>query len=160
MTEQQDLSGLRIDHDRLQSGPERKFGKYYIAAAIVLAGVIAFLWFSGMFSAVPEVETTTATMTYPSSANAVLTASGYVVAQQKASLASKATGRLILLNVEEGDRVKKNQIIGQIEDQDVLAALAQVRANYELSKADLNDAKQTYDRQRSLFASGSASQAE
>ncbi len=160
MTEQQDLSGLRIDHDRLKSGPERKFGKYYITAAIVLAGVIAFLWFSGIFSAAPEVETTTATMTYPSSANAVLTASGYVVAQQKASIASKATGRLVLLNVEEGDRVKKNQIIGQIEDQDVLASLAYVRANYELSKADLNDARQWYDRQRSLFASGSASQAE
>ncbi len=159
-TEQADLTGLRIDHDRHESTVERKFGKYYILAAILLVAVIGYLWFTGTFTSAPEVETTVATMTYPSSANAVLTASGYVVAQQKASIASKATGRLILLTVEEGDKVKKNQIIGQIEDQDVVAALSQVRANYEMSKADLNDAKQWLDRQRTLFASGSASQSE
>ena len=159
-TEQADLSALRIDHDLHESATERKFGKYYILAGILLVALVGYLWFAGTFAATPEVETTIATMTYPSSANAVLTASGYVVAQQKASIASKATGRLILLTVEEGDKVRKNQIIGQIEDQDVVATLAQVRANYEMSKADLNDAKQWLDRQRSLFASGSASQAE
>lgn len=159
-TEQADLSGLRIDHDRQEIVKERKLGKYYILAALALVAVIGYLWFTGTFAATTEVETTVATMTYPSSANAVLTASGYVVAQQKASIASKATGRLVLLTVEEGDKVRKNQIIGQIEDQDVVATLAQVRANYEMSKADLNDAKQWLDRQRSLFASGSASQAE
>lgn len=159
-TEQADLSGLRIDHDRHELVTERKLGKYYILAAILFVAVIGYLWFTGTFAATPEVETTVATMIYPSSANAVLTASGYVVAQQKASIASKATGRLILLTVEEGDKVKKSQIIGQIEDQDVVATLGQVRANYEMAKADLNDAKQWLDRQRALFASGSASQAE
>ncbi|MEK7671861.1 MAG: efflux RND transporter periplasmic adaptor subunit, partial [Bacteroidota bacterium] len=51
-------------------------------------------------------------------------------------------------------------IIARIEDQDVVAALAQARANYELAKADLEDAKQWLERTRTLHASGSSSQAD
>jgi len=54
-----------------------------------------------------EVQLATATLTSPSQASAVLTASGYVVARRKAAVASKGTGRLVFLGVEEGDKVKK-----------------------------------------------------
>lgn len=162
-TSKADLSSLRIDNEARNGGQSEKGSKTkYIVSAIVLlvAAAAAYLFFSGSFAATLEVETASASLTYPSAANAVLTASGYVVAQQKAAIASKATGRLVYLGVEEGDKVKKGQIIARIEDQDVLAALAQARANHELARADIDDASQWYDRMKTMFASGTSSQSD
>jgi RND family efflux transporter MFP subunit len=101
-----------------------------------------------------------ATLTSPSQANAVLTASGYVVAQRKAAVASKGTGRLVFLGVEEGDRVKKGQIIARIEDEDIQANLDQARANLRTYEAEVNDAEQSLERQRNLLVQSLASQAD
>ena len=49
-----------------------------------------------------EVEIATVTTAYPSQAFSLLNATGYVVAQRKAAVASKATGRVEWLGVEEG----------------------------------------------------------
>ena len=57
----------------------------------------------------PEVDQTTVTLAYPYQAYTVLNATGYVVAQRKASVASKATGRLEWLGVAEGSRVKQRR---------------------------------------------------
>ncbi|MCU0452726.1 MAG: efflux RND transporter periplasmic adaptor subunit [Bacteroidetes bacterium] len=102
----------------------------------------------------------TASFTSPAQSNAVLTASGYVVAQRKAAVASKGTGRLISLGVVEGDRVRKDQVIARLEDNDIRAQLDQARANLKLNEAELVDARQTLVRVRSLFEKGLASQAE
>ncbi len=160
VTEKADLSALRIDRDKREASTKLSI-KYAVIALLVLFVLVAgYLWLSGTFAGAKDVAITTASLTYPSAASAVLTASGYVVAQQKASIASKATGRLVFLGVEEGDRVRKNEVIARIEDQDVLASLAQAKANYELAQADLNDARQWLERQRTMFASGTTSQAE
>lgn len=159
-TEKVDLSALRIDHEKHQGGNTARTRYVVIGAAalLVLAGIV--LWLRGAFTPAKEVTVTTAVLASPSSANALLTASGYVVAQQKAAIASKATGRLVYLGVEEGDRVRKNQIIARIEDEDVQAALQQARANYELARADFDDAQQWVERQRTMYASGMTSKAE
>jgi RND family efflux transporter MFP subunit len=82
--------------------------------------------------------------------------------QRKASIASKGTGKLVELNVVEGDVVKKNAVIARIESTDIAAMLAQAKANVELSKASLTqaqaeetDASLTYQRSKALFAAGS-----
>ena len=59
---------------------------------------------------------------YPSQGLTLLNASGYVVAQRKSALASKVTGRLIWLGVEEGSRIKKGEVIARLESEDVEAA--------------------------------------
>jgi RND family efflux transporter MFP subunit len=88
----------------------------------------------------------------------VLTASGYVVANRKAAVGSKATGRLVYLAVEEGSHVKKDQIIGRLESTDVNAALAQThasleaaRSNVESAEAGLVNADSTLQRTRILY---------
>jgi RND family efflux transporter MFP subunit len=160
-TEKADLSTLRIDHNKRDNGERGNSAKYLIIGGIVLALLTCgYFLLRGSIEPAREVGLTSATLTYPSSANAVLTASGYVVAQQKAAIASKATGRLVYLGVEEGDKVVKNQIIARIEDTDVTAALAQSRANNELAKADYDDARQWLERARAMFASGTMSKAE
>ena len=159
-TEKTDLSTLRIEHDKRDAGGTSRT-KYYVLGGIGgLVLLLGVLWMTGIFSPAVEVRVATAVLTSPSSADALLTASGYVVAQQKAAIASKATGRLVYLGVEEGDHVKKNQIIARIEDEDMQAALNQARANYELARADYDDAQQWLERQRTMYASGTTSKAE
>jgi HlyD family secretion protein len=160
-TETADLSGLRISRDRKndEKGGSPKW-KILIGAVILVALGASYFQFRGNFAAAPEVEVVVVSLTFPSQANAVLAASGYVVAQQKAAVASKGTGRLEYLGVQEGDRVKKGQLIGRLEDQDVVAALARARADLQLARADSEDAHRTFERQKTLFASGLTSTAE
>ena len=159
-----DLSGLRIHRSRgedPQSGRPRSVLKGLIFVAIAIASVaIVYTLFSRSLESPVEVQLTTVSFSSPSQADAVLTASGYVVAQRKAAVASKATGRLEYLGVVEGDRVKKGQVLARIEDTDMRAALDQAKANLQLSEADLKDATQWLDRQKKLLQSGVSTQSD
>ena len=99
-------------------------------------------------------------LTSPSQANAVLTASGYVVARRSAAVASKGTGRLVFLGVEEGDKVKKGQVIARLEDADVVAARNRAQANLRLAEADLYESKKNLERLRILLERGFIAPAE
>lgn len=157
-----DLSKLKIQREENippPSGPRRQRTLLIAGIGIVSVAILLFVLRSG-FSSPVEVELATVTPVYPSQANAVLTASGYVVAQRKAAIASKATGRLVYLGYEEGDRVKQGDIIARIESADVEAALAQAKATLAQYKADLTDAAQSYERAKKLIAGGLISQAE
>lgn len=134
--------------------------KIAVGVSIIVLLAAGYVLLSGRFESAIEVQIATASFTSPAQASAVLTASGYVVAQRKAAVASKGTGRLVYLGVEEGDRVKQGQIIARIEDEDVIAGLDQARANLRLYESELNDAQQSLERQRSLLAQGLTSQAE
>jgi RND family efflux transporter MFP subunit len=104
---------------------------------------------------------------YPSQGFTLLNASGYVVAQRKAAVASKVTGRLISLSVEEGSRVTAGQVIALLENEDVLAARNQAEANLNASrqnleqmKAELHDATLSFNRNKDLIGQGFVSQSE
>ncbi|MBK7979593.1 MAG: efflux RND transporter periplasmic adaptor subunit [Ignavibacteriae bacterium] len=100
----------------------------------------------------------TAVLQSNAQSNAVLTASGYVVAQRKAAIASKGTGRLVYLGVVEGDKVKTDQIIARLENNDINAQLEQAKANLKLNEASLLEAENTFKRETQLFNSGLSSQ--
>ena len=157
-----DLSALRIHRSQEQKdGPPKKTGKYITVTIIVTVFAVgAYILFQKLLTPAIEVQLVSVAWTSPSQSNAVLTASGYVVAQRKASVASKATGRLVYLGVVEGDRVKKNQVIARLEDPDIRASLEQARANLRMNEAELNDAKQWIARQKILLDKGLTTQAE
>lgn len=159
-TEKPDISSLRINRDGPPAAPPQgRFPWKYVlpVAVIVIAGAL-YAWTRG--GAAIEVETATVALTFPSQANSVLNANGYVVAQRKASVASKGTGRLVYLGVEEGDPVKKGEVIARLEDSDVRAALSKALADLDIAKADSFDARASLERMRTLKASAHASQAE
>jgi RND family efflux transporter MFP subunit len=156
-----DLSALRIHRSQQADGPPRKTGSYLVVGAIVLA--VAFVGYylsQKIFAPAIEVHLASVAWVSPSQSDAVLTASGYVVAQRKAAVASKATGRLVYLGVVEGDRVKKGQVIARLEDADVRAALEQARANLRMNEAALYNAQQTLARQKTLLEKGLTTQAD
>lgn len=158
-----DLSSLRISRSR-QPNPGGRKSSLMVKIAVGL-GVMVLLFagyrvVSGLLDPVPEVQLTTVSLTSPSQARSILTASGYIVAQRKAAVASKATGRLEYLGVVEGDRVRKGEVIARIENSDIKAQLDEATANLRLSEAELNDAEQNLARQRSLLEKGLTTQAE
>jgi len=153
-----DLSSLKIDRSNNNPKSNSKLIYYIIALVIVLIG--GYFVIGSFSSSSVEVKLTTVVNQSPAKSNAILTASGYVVAQRKAAIASKGTGRLVYLGVVEGDQVKKNQVIGRLEDNDIRAQLEQAKANLKLQQADLNDSKNTFDRAKELFEKGLSSQQE
>ncbi len=162
-TRDTDLTSLRIDRSAASGGSSRKFRALrkmlgWLAGIAIIVG--GFFLLKDYFNPGLEVQLVTASLTSPAQANAVLTASGYVVARRKAAVASKGTGTLVYLGVEEGDRVKKGQEIARLENADVLAALQRAKENLRVEEADLNDAKQSLERQRILVKGGFVAQAE
>jgi len=156
-----DLSALRInrtaDAASLAGGLPRWLVIGLPAGGVVLIAIL--LLTSGALGSAVPVRMTPATMVSPMRSGAMLIASGYVVAQRKAAVASKGTGRLVYLAVVEGDRVKTGQVIARIEDSDIQAQAAQAQANLELSRAELHDAERSLARERALLDSGFTSQA-
>jgi RND family efflux transporter MFP subunit len=154
-----DLSTLKIDREK-QNNPGAKKRKTFIwiSIAVLLIAALAILGTSRLFSSVVEVKLVTAALQSPAQSDAILTASGYVVAQRKAAVASKGTGRLVYLGVVEGDKVKKDQVIARLEDSDIQAQLAESKANLQLNEAELTEAKNNYDRQKALLKTGGISE--
>ncbi|MEW6702418.1 MAG: efflux RND transporter periplasmic adaptor subunit [Bacteroidota bacterium] len=162
-TKNADLSSLRIDRKNELKNPERLGRTFKIigtAAGIIILALVTYFGWKSLTDPAIEVRLTTAALQSPSQTDAVLTANGYIVAQRKAAVASKGTGRLVYLGVVEGDRVQKNQVIARIDDSDIRAQLEQTKANLRLTQAELIDAENNYKRQRELLKTGSTSQAD
>jgi RND family efflux transporter MFP subunit len=163
----EELSQLKIDRTAGIYQPRKRRKLLYVigaAVALVLAGI---LYMRGVFAPAIQVEAAGVTQMYPSQTFTLLNASGYVVAQRKAAVASKVTGRLISLSVEEGSTVKKGQVIARLESDDVAAARDQAEANrdaaryaLEQAKAEFNDATITFNRNKELIGQGYVAQAE
>lgn len=133
-----------------------------VALLIVIAVVVA-----ARLTGPQTVQTATVTTAYPSQNYTLLNATGYVVPQRKAAVASKAQGRLEWLGVLEGSRVKQGEVIARLESRDVEAQLAQAsaqvkvaQANRELQLAELKEAETSLRRSESLLAPQAISRAQ
>lgn len=156
-----DLSTLKIDRDGKKP---RSNKRTYLIIAIVIVLLAGFFLFNDSSVKVKTMIITTSSL---SGQDAILTGQGYVVAQVKAAISSKATGRLDALYVIEGDVVKAGDIIGKIESNDVQAFLSQQQAQKDVINASLTNAQAEYEeantayiRQQSLLSGGAGTQAE
>jgi len=156
-----DLSKLKIDRNTsAPAGSPRKTRRRWlkIGAAVLILGAVGFA-VAKRFGSAPTVETATVAMAYPSQNYTLLNATGYAVAQRKAAVSSKATGKLEWLGVLEGSRVKKDELIARLENKDVSASLGQAaanvgvaQANLEQGMAELRDAENALKRSQELLA--------
>jgi len=134
-----DLSKLKIDRS-LAPIRRRRRGRT-IALAVIAVLVLAIGVYVATRPKVFDVATTAVTTAYPSQQFVVLNATGYVVAQRKAAIASKATGRLEWLGVAEGSRVKEGEVIARLDDRDVVAQERAAEANVKAARAGVDQAK-------------------
>ncbi len=152
-----DLSSLRID--RSENNNKKSKARYFVYAALVVVILIAGYFIIGSISASTiEVKLTTVIKQTPGKSSAVLTASGYIVAQRKASVSSKGTGVLVYLGVVEGDKVKAGQIIARLDDRDIVAQLDEAKSSLQLYEAQLKEVENNFNREKELFSRGLSSQ--
>jgi RND family efflux transporter MFP subunit len=159
------LGRLTIDKSR-QAPSQKRSGrlKYIIGAAVVFAIIAAVMV---LRTRTITIETASVSQVYPTQSFTLLNASGYVVAQRKAAVASKTTGRLEWIGVEEGSLVTSGQVIARLENRDLHAVLQQgeaavgnSKAALEQAQAELADAGQSFTRQKELLKQGIVSKAE
>lgn len=129
---------------------------FLLIATLVGIGLAAWMWRQ---HAQLVVETAVVSSIYPSQGLTLLNATGYVVAQRKASVASKATGRLEWLGVLEGNKVRAGEVIARLENRDVQAMRDQAAANAQLAEAnvaqgqaELSEAELAFKRSQALAA--------
>ena len=161
----EDLSKLKIDRDGTTGGTNRKSKRRPMVTLVVtvVLALLLFLYFRSITAI--EIESATVTTAYPSQSFTLLNATGYVVAQRKAAVASKATGRVEWLGVTEGSKVKEGEVIAQLENKDVSATMEQAAANIKVAeanlqqgKAELTEAKASLKRTEDLLAKNFISQ--
>lgn len=136
-----DLDGLRIsrtegDEPRLT----RPSGRWGWGAAILLFTAVGVVWNIGWLQRDLTVDVVTVARP-PSGRASGLAATGYVVAQRQASIASKAIGRLEFIGVKVGDLVKEGQVIARLEHADMEALLQQAQAKVGVARAQLGATK-------------------
>jgi RND family efflux transporter MFP subunit len=156
----EDLSRLKIDRSSAATGTRKK--RFPLAAWLAIAAMLVVLGFLYFRSGIAvEVESATVTTAYPSQSFTLLNATGYVVAQRKAAVASKATGRVEWLGVTEGSKVTEGEIIARLENADVSATMDQAAASVDVAKANLQqaqaelvDAQAAFNRNRELLGKG------
>jgi RND family efflux transporter MFP subunit len=155
-----DLSKLKIDKSKVGIRPRRRRKLvYWTLVVIAIMILMSLLYAKGVLTPSVGVQVATVSQFYPSQAFTLLNASGYVVAQRKSALASKVTGQLIWLGVEEGSSVKKGQVVARLESQDVSATRDQAAANVnvarfnlEQAQAELRDATLIFNRNKELLS--------
>jgi RND family efflux transporter MFP subunit len=91
----------------------------------------------------------------------VLVASGYVVARHSSDVGVKVGGRLARLRFEEGTRVRKGEVMAEIEHADIDAqleasrrAVAEADAQLVQAVASRDEDNRSYERQRALMKDG------
>ncbi|MBX8606339.1 efflux RND transporter periplasmic adaptor subunit [Pseudomonas cichorii] len=83
---------------------------------------------------------------------------GVVRQRQRAALAFESSGRLMTLSVDVGALVQKGQVLAKLDDEPARLRLKQAQASVATSLAQALERKRNYQRQQSLFASGSVAQ--
>lgn len=109
----------------------------------LIGGGLAAAYFGQSFSVLkafePRLEVRVANVSVFTgrAADAVVVATGYLESRRQAKIGARAPGRIQLLNVEEGSRVTKGQLLAELEHADLDASLAANRAQVEQAKAGI-----------------------
>jgi RND family efflux transporter MFP subunit len=109
-------------------------------AAVFAIGAAGYVWLprAVLIRVAVAEPVSAATVAVPSS---ILDASGYVVARRQATVSAKITGKVVMVGIEEGQRVERDEVIARLDDTNAQATVAQARAELEQSKAHFSAAE-------------------
>src|SRR5918993_4233350 len=90
-----------------------------------------------------------------------LTVVGNLIGLQTVAIAPRTGGRLLSVNVQLGDRVRRGQVLAKVEDREIVEQVRAAEASQEVAKAtirqreaDLNVSQLNFDRSKNLFDRG------
>jgi HlyD family secretion protein len=146
------LAQLSIDRGTGPSRRRRLPWGWIVALLIAALAAAAYL----LVPRSAEVRVTSVLAAYPSQQYAQLNASGYVVAQRRAAVASKATGRLLELRVREGSVVKEGELLARLDASDVQAQIGAATAGKKQAEAAVRQAEAALGQARAEQAQAQA----
>lgn len=178
-----ELKNLQIDRTKRRSAERSPWATRWIVGGVVLLLLLGGWRFAAdKFNPAPVVEVQRVRSILAGSApqGVILNATGYIVAAHKIEVAAKVIGRVKWIGVEKGDRVKEGEVLVRLEDDEYQAQLmqakgqmtslearlaeamngsrpeeiAQAQANVSTAQSDLDNARVTLDRNRSLLKDG------
>jgi RND family efflux transporter MFP subunit len=160
-----ELASLKINREARGGGNRPGLLIIIILLLVAVAGGGLYWWTREPVVQVRTVEA--AVRTGAGAPNAVLNASGYVTARRRATVSSKVTGKVMEIFVEEGQAVKRGQVLARLDDSQLramqsvdqaqLAAASKVAAENE---ARLKEAELTLGRRQQLVKEKVISKAE
>src|SRR5688572_11193372 len=90
-----------------------------------------------------------------------LTVVGNLIGLQTVDVAPRTAGRLLNVNVQMGDRVRRGQVLAKVEDREIVEQVRAAEASQEVAKAtirqreaDLNVSQLNFERSKNLFTRG------
>src|SRR5688572_23322765 len=90
-----------------------------------------------------------------------LTVVGNLIGLQTVDVAPRTAGRLLNVNVQMGDRVRRGQVLAKVEDREIVEQVRAAEASQEVAKAtirqreaDLNVSQLNFERSKNLFSRG------
>ena len=163
------LSALKIDREQAErDGDTARRSRRRLWAGAVLAAFAAIGAGAAWWWLRPQpvlVRTVVVVADTGGGQGAALNASGYVVAQQEATVAAEITGMVTAVTINEGDHVAAGQILARLDDSaargTVDSAESQLQADRELVPqyvAQLDRDRRMLDRSTTLAAEAALSQ--
>jgi RND family efflux transporter MFP subunit len=161
-----DLASLRIDQSA-RAGGSRRAGWLILILLLLAVGGGAWVWSQRVQAAAVRAVTLEIRSGAGAKPGAVLNASGYVTARRRATVSSKVTGKVVDVFIEEGQAVRKGQVLARLDDSQIRAALNVARAQLEAARrgaaedeALLSEAQLTQSRLNQLVKEGVVGRAE
>jgi len=153
-TNEQSLSRLSIPADkktRRKAGPVVAIVLVLLA---LLAGVYVFMHTrKGDRAPIPAKTAAAVHAVEPAKpTDAVLTVSGYVIPRERIEISPRFQGTVKSISIKKGDKVKKDQVLVQLEDDEYRARLLQAQGQLSLAEANLTNAEANLKRQLELTA--------
>src|SRR3989442_9442894 len=120
-------------------------------AALIAAGVALYTWWI-LPRRAPLVDTIVVKPTVNITNPPLLTASGYLVADRQSKITPKISGKVVKLNFDVGDKVRKGEVLAVLES-------TTMQAELDEANAALDSAQREYNRQAALWKQGVTSRA-
>lgn len=150
-----DLAALRIHRD--EENERRSFPIVRILVWIVVLAILGVAGYAGYQKLVvprsaPAIETMVVKPTVNVAHPALLSASGYLVANKQSKITPKISGKVVQLPIDTGMKVRRGDTLAVLES-------TNLRAQLDEAQASLTQAQLEYDRQAALWKQGVASKA-
>ncbi len=152
-----DLSRLKIDRSHRRA-PTRW------PLLLLILGMASYIGWSEFAGELPgadrEVQTARVQRRGGADQGSGVASNGYIVPRRLAALSTDIPGRLVELNVEEGSRVSKGEVVARLDSRELVASLARFRAERDGAEAEQERARLALERQESLIATDNSSRSE
>ena len=154
MTTRPDLNALRIHRDDEAEArfPIGRIVGWIVALAILGAAGWAVYTRVVVPRRAPVVESVVVKPSINVANPALLSATGYLVANKQSKITPKISGKVVKLNFDVGDKVHAGDVLAVLES-------TNLKAQLDEAQAALNEAEREYARQSNLWKQGVASRA-